>query len=183
MARAGAHSYLGARVVVAADRDLPIPAGGEDEAVQGLTGSVVQQALREADLPVHASRFQCGGETAAVSRHAYSEVVVPNETDLGPARIGILEQERDRLPCRFLAQRVAQIARAALGRIPCRPERLVELGRERVCGIRARAQPEQGQVLDGAGAVWPSITPGLVPEAALGRLPRRRCRIACPLRC
>ena len=93
---------------------------------------------------VHAEAIE---EGAAVGGDREAEAVRPEEPDqrLGD-KVG-LECQTEIVARSFLVHGVEQVASAALGHGLRRPERGVQLGRERVRRIRRRADPEERHVL------------------------------------
>ena len=83
----------------------------------------------------------------AVGRNLDVQIIVAGEPDLGAAGEIGLQQQRERFRGALLAHLVAQVAVAAFRDGFGGPERVVELGAERVGRIRRGADAEQRQVL------------------------------------
>src|SRR3954451_20014919 len=77
------------------------------------------------------------------------EIVVAGEPDLSAAGEIVLKQQRERLGGTLLAQLVTQIAIAAFRNRLRDPQRIVELGTERVGRVRRGADAKQREVLQG----------------------------------
>src|SRR3954470_23740819 len=75
------------------------------------------------------------------------EIVVAGEPDLSAAGEIVLKQQRERLGGTLLAQLVTQIAIAAFRDGLRDPQRIVELGTERVGRVRRDADAKQREVL------------------------------------
>ena len=89
------------------------------------------------------------GPVRPIRRDFYGQAIVGDQADLGARRESGLEQQRQHVARGSLVQGEAQVAGAALRHTACRPEGLVELGRERVLRIRLGAEAEQGEALQG----------------------------------
>ena len=78
-----------------------------------------------------------------VGRDFEVEIVVAGEPDLGAAGEIVLEQQRERLGRALLAHLVAQVAVAAFRHGLGDPQRVVELGAERIGRVRRGADAKQ----------------------------------------
>ncbi len=157
----------------AADRDaghLPRPGRLGPGARRGDDGDLLAQGAPveggRAGRALHAEHGEPGG---AVRAHAQAEIVAADEADLGATGKARLQQQRQHVARRLLVEGVAQIARPPLARGQRSPERLVELGRERVLRVGRRAEPEPRQVLE-RGEGGSEGNPGTADEAVEFRL-------------
>ena len=86
-------------------------------------------------------------EGAAVGRDCEPEPVRAEEPNQRLGHEAGLQGQPEIVARGLLVHGVEEIARAALGHGLCRPERSVQLGRERVRPIRRRAEPQECEVL------------------------------------
>ncbi len=98
-------------------------------------------------MPVALSTLSPSKKVLPSAETASAEAVRAEEPHQRLGHEAGLQRQPEIVACGLLVHGVEQIAGAALGHGLRRPERGVQLGRERVRGIRRRAEPEQRQVL------------------------------------
>ena len=143
-----------------ADGDVAGRRPGEAAAVgieaQGEVGEDVGGG--EADPAVLALDPKRLGPARAVGADLDAQVVVTGQPDLGAAGPVRLHQQRQHVGRPLLVHGIAQVAAAALCRRQRGPQRLVELGRERIDRVRGGAEAQTRQVLqhrENAGGALP----------------------------